>query len=135
MRVYQRAVRNLIGVEVPDIISFHNPGEHGNKLLNKSVRGMHHTYENRYFSEIKYLSDSQGWYEGCVCKIFKNRKYPKIQLLTHPYIWWPSPQSNFIGDMAHLINLRKSQLTDYLIKHHPVCHKSSVELRNKVKYE
>ena len=134
-RQEQETLRNLAGVEVPDIISLHNPGEYGNQLLDKTVCGIHHTYEKRYFSEIKYISDSQGWYEGCICKIFENRKYPKIQLLTHPYIWWQSPKSSFIEDIAHLINYKKSQLTDYIIKYHPVCRKSSLELRNKVKLD
>ena len=105
------------------------------KMIDKEVVGIHHTYEPRYFSEFKYLSDSQGWYEGCVCKLFESRKYPRIQLLTHPYIWSKSPRSDFIEDMVSLIKRRRDQLTEYMIFHHPVCEKNSSRLRSLVKIE
>lgn len=128
--------RNLLSyisdLEIPDIISFHNPGTYADKVVDKDVVGIHHTYEPRYFSEYKYLSDSQGWYEGCVCKIFESGKYPKIQLLTHPYIWWDKPRSDFIEDMATFINYRRNQLVDYMVEYHPVCTKNQDRLRKLV---
>jgi len=119
----------LSGLEISDIISFHNPGTYADKVVGREVVGIHHTYEPRYFSEYKYLSDSQGWYEGCVGKIFESGKYPKIQLLTHPYIWWDDPRSDFIEDMAAFINYRRDQLIEYMIKYHPVCSKNQARLR------
>jgi hypothetical protein len=123
---------HMTGLNIPDIISFHNPGTYAVKVINKDVVGIHHTYEPRYFSEFKYLSDSQGWYEGCVCKIFESGKYPNIQLLTHPYIWWEVPRSDFIEDMAAFINMRRDELTQYMIAHHPVCAKHEDRLRKLV---
>ncbi len=124
---------HLTGLDIPDIVSFHNPGTYANKVIDKEVAGIHHTYEPRYFSAYKYLSDSQGWYEGCVCKLFESGKYPRIQLLTHPYIWWDDPHSDFIENMSALINMRRDQLTEYMIEHHPVCTKNQDQLRSFVK--
>lgn len=42
--------------------------------------------EDRFFKEIKYLSDSNGyWREGGLCKNLG--KYKRMQVLTHPK-WW-----------------------------------------------
>jgi len=123
----------LTDLDIPDIVSFHNPGTYAKKVVDKDVAGIHHAYEPRYFSAFKYLSDSQGWYEGCVCKLFESGKYPKIQLLTHPYIWSNDPRAGFVEDMAGLINMRRDQLTEYMITHHPVCAKNQDLLRKLVK--
>ncbi len=124
---------HLTGLEIPDIISFHNPGSYADKVVGKEIAGIHHTYEPRYFSAFKYLSDSQGWYEGCVCGLFESARYPRIQLLTHPYIWCEGPRTDFIEDMAVLINMRRDQLTEYMITYHPVCEKNKDRLRKLVK--
>lgn len=129
----QDLLAHLTDLDIPDIVSFHNPGTYADKVIDKDVTGIHHTYEPRYFSAFKYLSDSQGWYEGCMCKLFESGKYPKIQLLTHPYIWWSDPHEDFVKDMAALINMRRSQLTEYMITHHPVCSKNKDRLRMLVK--
>ena len=128
----RKLLAHLTGLDVPDIISFHNPGTYADRVVDKKVTGIHHTYEPRYFSEFKYLSDSQGWYEGCVCKLFESGKYPKIQLLTHPYIWWGEPGPDFIHDMAAFVNLRREQLTDYFATHHPVCTKNEEHFKTLV---
>jgi hypothetical protein len=119
----------LTNIEPCEIISFHNPHIFTEMVLNKSVDGMEHTYEKRYFSDIKYLSDSQGWYEGCVCKIFEQKKYNKIQLLTHPYIWPIEAKHDFTEDMAEMIKAKRVELIDYMVKYHPVCAKNEKRLR------
>lgn len=124
---------NITNIDIPDIVSFHNPHTYADKVINKTISGIHHTYEPKYFTEFKYLSDSQGWYEGCVCKLFESKKYPRIQLLTHPYIWAEDPQVGFIEDMAAFVNTRRDQLTKYMIKHHPVCNKNQDHFQNLLK--
>ena len=119
----------IMGVKPCDIISFHNPHKFGPKLLNAEIKGVHHSYEKRYFSDMKYLSDSQGWYEGCLCKIFEAGKYNRIQLLTHPYIWGHDHGNDFVKDMAELVNSRKKELVDYLVNNHPVCKKNEERFR------
>jgi hypothetical protein len=44
------------------------------------------TFDERFQSDVKYLSDSSGiWREGCPCGYLD--LYPRLQLLVHP-IWW-----------------------------------------------
>jgi len=43
-------------------------------------------FEDRFFKEMKYLSDSNSlWKEGCFCGHLG--KHPRMQVLTHPR-WW-----------------------------------------------
>jgi len=123
----------MTDIDISDIVSFHNPHTYADKVINKTLAGIHHSYEPKYFSDIKYLSDSQGWYEGCMCKLFESKKYPRIQLLTHPYIWSENPQTDFIEDMATFINTRRDQLTEYMVNTHPVCKKHQDRFRNLLK--
>ena len=125
----KRIFKTLTDIEPCNIVSFHNPHIFSELLLNKTVPGMEHSYEKRDFSDTKYLSDSQGWYEGCMCQVFPKKVYKKIQLLTHPYIWPNESQCNFINDMAEMIKNKRDYITDYMIKYHPVCKKNQEELR------
>ena len=76
----------ITGVAARDIVSFHNPHRFQDRILDQTIPGLRHTYERCYFSQIKYLSDSQGWQEDCMCRVFAGSRYQAIQLLTHPYI-------------------------------------------------
>lgn len=127
----KQILRTLSDIEPCSIISFHNPHKFKEMVLNKPVVGMEHTYEKRYFTDTKYLSDSQGWYEGCVCKVFAEKRYPKIQLLTHPYIWAAEPRGTFTQDMAAMVKEKSQFITEYLIQYHPVCYKNKDELRER----
>lgn len=122
----------ITGIAPCEMISFHNPHRFVDKILNQDIPGMRHSYEKKYFSDIKYLSDSQGWYEGCMCKIFAAGKYPLIQLLTHEYIWQEPTAGDFISDIAQLVKLRTDEITRYFLTYHPVCKKNEALLRQKV---
>ncbi|UIJ44431.1 hypothetical protein LZK98_15360 [Sphingomonas cannabina] len=70
-----------------DTISFHRPAP---ELLNLSRRfaGRRHTYEPAFFSEIAYISDSNGgWHYGHPLDHPAIAAGTAVQLLTHP-IWW-----------------------------------------------
>lgn len=125
--------KEILGFEAENIFSFHNPHKFKELVLNQTVKGIYHTYEPRFFSEIKYLSDSQGWYEGCMCNIFKSQKYSHIQLLTHPYIWSDRINSNFSNDMAHLIVKHTKDYFDYMTRGHPVADKNKEKILEKIK--
>lgn len=128
-----KAVFELItGIAPCEIVSFHNTHCYGTDILNRQFPGMRHTYEQKYFSDIKYLSDSQGWYHGCPCVLFAAGTYPVIQLLTHEYIWPEATTWDFISDMAVLMKFRTDDLLDYLIKYHPVCRTHEARLRREV---
>ena len=117
------------GIEPCEIISFHNPHRFKDRVLDRSVPGLRHTYEPAFFSDIKYLSDSQGWYEGCMCGVFAARKYDAIHLLTPPYIWPEETTGESIGDIARMIKGRTDELVEYLVTYHPVCARNESRLR------
>lgn len=125
---------SLTGVKPCEIISFHNPHKFTHLILNQPVQGMMHSYEKRFFADIKYLSDSQGWYEGCMCGVYAHGKYEKIQLLTHPYIWSESPKEDFTADMAAMIHEKSQKLVDYMVKYHPVAAKNAERLKSLTDY-
>ncbi|WP_207791107.1 polysaccharide deacetylase family protein [Allosphingosinicella flava] len=68
-------------------ISFHRPAP---SLLNLTgnFAGRRHTYEPAFFSEIAYISDSNGgWHHGHPLDHPAIAEGRAVQLLTHP-IWW-----------------------------------------------
>jgi hypothetical protein len=76
----------VTGVPV-DSISFHRPAR---EFLNRPGRlaGRRHTYEPEFFSEIGYVSDSNGgWHHGHPLDHPSINAGTALQLLTHP-IWW-----------------------------------------------
>tara|TARA_B100000427_G_scaffold240543_1_gene203431 strand:- start:10033 stop:10722 length:690 start_codon:yes stop_codon:yes gene_type:complete len=70
-----------------DIISIHRPGvflENNNRKL----PGCSHTYEDRFFKDMVYLSDSGGKDVSEDLKRFiDNEELKELHLLLHP-IWW-----------------------------------------------
>ena len=128
----KKLLSNILDVEVIDIFSYHNPHKFKDLVLNKVTPGLRSTYEPLFFSKIKYLSDSQGWYEGCMCEIFKKSKYPKIQLLTHSYLWDEIPDVDFTNDIAKMIASKTKDFYEYMLNSHPVCRKNDKELKNQI---
>ncbi|HXG87642.1 MAG TPA: hypothetical protein VNJ02_04835 [Vicinamibacterales bacterium] len=125
--------KSITGVEPCDIISFHNPHRFVDRILNQAISGMRHTYERAYFSDMKYVSDSQGWYEACPCQLFAQEKYPVVQLVTHADYWSHATAGDFIRDMAQLVQLRSDDLTQYMVDFHPVCRRHEERLRDEIK--
>lgn len=123
----------MTGIKPCPIISFHTPYIFKDLIFNKKIPGIKHAYQEEYFSSIKYLSDSQGWYEGCMCKIFASQKYKRIHLLTHPYIWPEKSAGGFIENISYVIKYRSHELLEYFLKWHPLCKKNEKSLRHLVK--
>ncbi len=70
-----------------DIVSIHRPGLFLNDS-NKKLFGISHTYEDKYFRNMKYLSDSGGRdVTPLIDAYLKNRDNHGLHLLIHP-IWW-----------------------------------------------
>lgn len=68
-----------------DIVSFHNPPKF---VFNREFPGFINTYQSAFFSNIKYLSDSNmQWREGCLCQVLGEKRYSRMQILTHPLFW------------------------------------------------
>lgn len=90
-------------IPIERVVSFHRPSP---EVLNKEFPQFTSTYEPRFFSQIKYISDSRRmWREGDPCKILKEGRFDQIQLLVHP-IWW--------GDEDDLRTLGESVLQERL---------------------
>lgn len=55
--------------------------------ISKETVGIrHNAYEKVFFGDMKYISDSFGfWREGCMCNHIG--RYPRMQILVHP-CWW-----------------------------------------------
>ena len=70
-----------------DIVSIHRPG----KFLennNIDLYGTKHTYQDRYFKDFKYISDSGGKDVSLSVLEFLNSSTEKVlHLLIHP-VWW-----------------------------------------------
>jgi hypothetical protein len=80
------ALEALIGRPV-ETVSFHRPTE---SLLDgrDRIAGRRHTYENFFFKEMAYCSDSRGaWRHGHPLDLPAIADGRALQLLTHP-IWW-----------------------------------------------
>jgi hypothetical protein len=89
----EKQIFNKIFDENIDIISYHRPPK---KILNKEIElnDFKTTYDNEFFKEIKYFSDSSGIFKygnPVNSEEFKQKK--TMQILIHP-IWWISEGNN-----------------------------------------
>ncbi|WLR50586.1 hypothetical protein LC040_15165 [Bacillus tianshenii] len=80
---------SLLSVMYPDtfdkVVSFHNPPS---SILGKNYKGFYSTYNESFFKEIKYLSDSNRiWREGSPESWFNIDSNSKLSILLHPIIW------------------------------------------------
>jgi len=92
------------------VVSYHRPTKEVFGLTFKSFRN---TYENRFFKDIKYLSDSRkNWREGCPCQAILEGKHQQLQLLTHP-VWWGTDDDILKVGKA-IIESREREMCNYL---------------------
>lgn len=92
------------------VVSYHRPTK---EVFGLNFKSFKNTYENRFFKDIKYLSDSRkNWREGCPCQAILEGKYQQLQVLTHP-IWWGTTD-DLCSLGSEIIDNRASKLVDYL---------------------
>jgi len=92
------------------VVSFHRPSE---RVFGMKLLSLVNTYEDRFFRDIKYISDSRGqWREGCPCKILSSGEYSSVQLLIHP-VWWIT-QLNLERAWDLLVKSRDKIMIEYL---------------------
>lgn len=78
-----RWLGDLLGGKEITAVSFHRPLP---AVVGTPLRRFTSTYAPRYFSEMRYISDSAGaWRDGCVCGLLGREE--RIHCLVHP-IWW-----------------------------------------------
>jgi len=94
-----------------DIISVHRP-RNFLKKNNQMLGGCNHTYQDKYFKKIKYISDSGGKdVTNEVDKLIIDDK--PLQLLIHP-LWWTSEEKNVTKTLNTLLKRRKHFLQEDL---------------------
>ncbi|ADJ13712.1 polysaccharide deacetylase family protein [Halalkalicoccus jeotgali] len=77
----REALSGLLG-DVSEAVSFHRPDEW---LFRRSFEGFISTYEERFFTDIAYLGDSnQRWRDQ---HPLSGERPEKLQILTHPGLW------------------------------------------------
>jgi hypothetical protein len=107
-------VLELLAGTAINSLSFHRPAP---ELLNRLGRyaGMRHTYEPAFFSDIAYVSDSNGgWHHGHPLEHSALQAGKAIQLLTHP-IWWTVRQpTEIVPLMESFREERIAELTSNL---------------------
>lgn len=85
-----------------DVVSFHQPSE---RVLNNQI-GLDciNTYDLRNMGKIFYSSDSNmTWKKGCPSKIFRSKKFSRIQLLVHPE-WWTGKEMAIKQKWNHMLH-------------------------------
>lgn len=100
--------RSMFDEEVT-IISLHRPNTFFQQL-DETIFDIEHTYQSRYFRDIKYVSDSTGeWRFGHPADTdeFANKK--SLHVLIHP-IWWMVSGDNNIDKLKKYFADRVKQL-------------------------
>lgn len=91
-------------------ISFHRPEP---KYLNRKdvIAGRRHCYEPAFFSEIGYISDSNGgWYRGHPLDHPAIAERRAVQLLTHPIWWCNDTATSTVETIDRFFEHRREQL-------------------------
>lgn len=100
--------RNIFDVEI-DIVSLHRPNDFFQNH-DQPILGIPHTYQNRYFRDIKYFADSTGvWRFGNPIDSKEFKDFNSIHLLIHPIWWCVEGENNFDVLKAHF-NQKKADL-------------------------
>lgn len=96
-----------------NIISLHRPED---LFLNNdnSINGIEHTYQGKYFKNIKYFADSRGvWRYGHPfnSEVFKEGR--SLHLLIHP-IWWQIKGADTSQKLMQYYQKRVNELKEHM---------------------
>tara|TARA_Y100000768_G_C23942795_1_gene665997 strand:+ start:786 stop:1547 length:762 start_codon:yes stop_codon:yes gene_type:complete len=115
-RIMHEAIGDILG----RVFSFHNPTS---DLLNSSsYKNVLCAYDDNFMlPKTKYISDSNSfWREGSPIKNIRDKKWNRLQILTHP-IWWTQDNPvNIIRLLNDTISERSKELDSYLKKSNSV---------------
>lgn len=97
------------------VVSLHRPAQ-SLVNINNSLGGRPHTYQQRYFSEIGYCSDSRGeWGYGHPFDHQAVLDKSALQLLTHP-IWWTGEVADPKVRLDRLLRQRREAFSSALAR-------------------
>lgn len=95
----------------PKVFSFHNPTDEIKKFEQQSYSGLVNTYAPKYFDQIAYCSDSNGyWRNESIQTVLENNIGGSVQVLTHPEWWVGNP----CQPRERLINVLTAQMMFHL---------------------
>lgn len=104
----KEAFENIFNIEV-DIASIHRPGIFLNNN-DLSLCGINQTYQDKYFKNMKYISDSGGRNILPILDSFLSDNQNKgLHLLVHP-IWWCEESKS----PTHTLNTWKKKNTNFI---------------------
>lgn len=102
----------LFGIK-PDIISFHRPNKFFQNF-DKPILGIEHTYQSKFFHDIKYLSDSTGrWRFGHPFDTPEFRAQKTLHILMHPIWWMVNGASNTEKLRTYFSNRVEALITEF----------------------
>jgi hypothetical protein len=98
---------------IPECISIHRPVEY---FLNYDapLAGVRHTYQSRYFSRIRYFSDSRGSF--CYGHPLESDAFAKgksIHLLIHP-VWWVTDATSPVDVLEGFLERRMQHFKEHM---------------------
>lgn len=108
----KKIIEDLLKVNIR-VFSFHNPDKDILKYDNIVYSGMINTYAKFFSDNVKYCSDSNGYWRFERLEDFLEKKNEKIQVLTHP-VWYQkkilTPRKKIIRSIKGRAN---NNLNDY----------------------
>jgi hypothetical protein len=108
----KKILENLFQVKIK-VFSFHNPTKKVLRFDNFKYAKMINTYAKYFKKNVQYCSDSNGYWRHERLENFLNKKYHKIQVLTHPG-WWQIKSMSPFKRIIRCVNGRaKKVITDY----------------------
>ncbi len=99
-----------------EVVSLHRPNDFFLRY-NRSMGKVKHTYQDIFFKDIKYISDSQGSFRyGHPLETEEFMQQKTIQLLIHP-IWWMTKGDNNLNIIKNYINYHHKKYDENAAKH------------------
>ncbi|WP_199118117.1 hypothetical protein [Pedobacter sp. ASV28] len=103
--------KHVFNTEI-DIISIHRPNDFFQNH-DEPIANIPHTYQKKYFKDIKYFADSTGaWRFGNPIESEEFSNLHSIHLLTHP-IWWFVEGNNNLEILTEHFSQKKTSLKQY----------------------
>jgi hypothetical protein len=91
----KKLIESELGVTI-SCFSFHNPTDEMLSFSADTYMGLNNVYAKRYFSEVAYASDSNGyWRFQPLSEVLVDPSITRLQVLTHPEWWVPQAISPF----------------------------------------
>ena len=108
----KKILENLFQVKIK-VFSFHNPTKKIFRFNNFKYARMINTYSKYFKKNVQYCSDSNGYWRHERLENFLNKKYCKIQVLTHPGWWQKKSMSPFKRIIRCIDGRKKKVMLDY----------------------